>query len=183
MADNVSIKNAFENTISAATDELSDGSQSPKVSMLAGDGSPIPISPATSGKQDTANTALVEILAKLIAAPATEDKQDAIITALAAIVAKLIAAPSTEAKQDDLIASNNQMVPATGCEVVVPSDSVDLTAGPSRAIYVGVSGDVAAVIGGTSCTFVNMIAGTFLPICATRINATGTTAQNLLALY
>ena len=45
MADNVSIKNAAALTFSAATDELSDTSQSPKVTMLAGDGSPTPIDP------------------------------------------------------------------------------------------------------------------------------------------
>jgi len=49
--------------------------------------------PATEAKQDTGNTALANILAKLSGDPATQ-------TTLAAILAKIIAAPATEAKQD-----------------------------------------------------------------------------------
>lgn len=45
MADNVSIRDAAALTFNAATDELSDTSQSPKVTILAGDGSPMPIDP------------------------------------------------------------------------------------------------------------------------------------------
>jgi len=45
MADNVSVRDAAALTFNAATDELSDTSQSPKVTMLAGDGSPAPIDP------------------------------------------------------------------------------------------------------------------------------------------
>ena len=45
MADNVSIRDAAALTFNAATDELSDTSQSPKVTILAGDGSPTPIDP------------------------------------------------------------------------------------------------------------------------------------------
>lgn len=45
MADNSIIRGANSN-IDVATDELSDGSQSPKVSLLAGDQSPTPIRPA-----------------------------------------------------------------------------------------------------------------------------------------
>lgn len=43
MADNDNVKDAAGNTIVAATDELSDSSRSPKVSILAGDASPTPI--------------------------------------------------------------------------------------------------------------------------------------------
>jgi hypothetical protein len=45
MADNVAIRDASAATVNAATDELSDSSQSPKVTMLAGDGTPTPIDP------------------------------------------------------------------------------------------------------------------------------------------
>jgi hypothetical protein len=45
MADNVSIRDAAALTFNAATDELSDTSQSPKVTLLAGDGTPTPIDP------------------------------------------------------------------------------------------------------------------------------------------
>lgn len=47
MADNTAIKNASGASINAATDELSDGSQSPKVSILPGDQSTAPIDPRT----------------------------------------------------------------------------------------------------------------------------------------
>jgi hypothetical protein len=45
MADNVQVKNAAGSNVSAAADELSDSSFSPKVSVLAGDGSATPIDP------------------------------------------------------------------------------------------------------------------------------------------
>jgi hypothetical protein len=45
MADNVAVRDAAALTFNAATDELSDASQSPKVTMLAGDGTPTPIDP------------------------------------------------------------------------------------------------------------------------------------------
>src|SRR3954470_3137658 len=47
MADNTPVKNASGVTVSAATDELSDSSQSPKVTHLDGTGSPTPIDPRT----------------------------------------------------------------------------------------------------------------------------------------
>ena len=51
-------------------------------------------------------------------------------------------------------------------------------------IYVGSLGDVTAVRqDGVAVTFVAVPAGTRLPIAVRRINATGTTAMNLVALY
>lgn len=47
MADNDSVRNGAGALITAATDELTDGSKSPKVSLLPGDGSPTPLSPAS----------------------------------------------------------------------------------------------------------------------------------------
>lgn len=100
--------------------------------------------PAKGSKQDTGNTALASILAKIIAAPATESKQDTIITALAAIagyvdglegkdfatqttlaavLAKIIAAPATEAKQDTLLA---RMVTQLGARTVAQSPAVNI---------------------------------------------------------
>ena len=68
------------------------------------------IDPATEGKQDTGNTSLASILAKIIAAPATAAKQDTQITAEQAILAKLIAAPATEAKQDTQITAEQAIL-------------------------------------------------------------------------
>lgn len=51
------------------------------------------------------------------------------------------------------------------------------------AIYVGGAGAVAAVSMGTAVTFAAVPVGTVLRIKASRINATNTTATNLVALW
>ena len=52
------------------------------------------------------------------------------------------------------------------------------------AIYVGALGNVAVVFqDGSVATFVAVPAGTFLRVACKRVNATGTTALNLLACY
>jgi hypothetical protein len=72
--------------------------------------------------------------------------------------------------------------PATSGEVVTKDDANDFTYA-SRGIYVGGTGDVAAVmIDGTVLTFSAVPAGTLLPIRCKRINATNTTATLMLAL-
>lgn len=55
---------------------------------------------------------------------------------------------------------------------------------PTRALYVGVSGNVTVdmVEGGSNLTFTAVPAG-ILPIQVTRVYATGTTATNIVALY
>lgn len=66
---------------------------------------------------------------------------------------------------------------------ITPSDTVDLPQGVSMAIWVGGAGNVAAVMqNGAVATFTGVTAGTVLPIAARRINATNTTATNLMAL-
>jgi hypothetical protein len=73
--------------------------------------------------------------------------------------------------------------PARDAAAITPSDSVDLTVVP-RAIYVGVTGSVAAVMaGGQTVMLQNVAAGSLLPIRVGRINATGTTASGLVALW
>ena len=65
---------------------------------------------------------------------------------------------------------------------ITPSDSVNMTF-TSRAVRVGGAGDVVAVReDGVAVTFKNCLAGELLPICAVRINATGTTATYLVGL-
>ena len=65
---------------------------------------------------------------------------------------------------------------------VVPHDSTDL-AKRTRGLYVGVSGDVVAIIGGDAITFTAMAAGIIHPISVTRVNSTNTTATNIVAIY
>lgn len=73
---------------------------------------------------------------------------------------------------------------------VTPSDTVNIVPPPDRvppvtsALYVGGAGDIVAVRqDGTAVTFKAAIAGTIIPIGVIRVNATSTTATNLVALY
>ena len=67
--------------------------------------------------------------------------------------------------------------------VLTPSDTVDLPA-LTQALWVGAAGDVAAVAQNNRVTvFAAVPAGSWLPLAARRINATGTTATGLVALY
>lgn len=88
---------------------------------------------------------------------------------------------ATEAKQDALKASTDFAAPAKGIIVVTPSDSVDLTS-VSRGIFVGTGGNISLICGGTTGLFKNVASGTTLPVCASRVRATGTTATDLIAL-
>ncbi len=73
--------------------------------------------------------------------------------------------------------------PARDAAAVVPNDITDLTVLP-RAIYVGQSGAVSVrMSGGQTVIFTNAQSGSFLPIRALGINATGTTATGLIALW
>lgn len=95
MADNTNIKNAAGSTVAAATDELSDSSQSPKVTHLDGTGSPIPIDPRTGNVAhdgaDSGNPNKVGGRARSseIAAVANNDRSDLITD----LVGKLIVLP------------------------------------------------------------------------------------------
>ena len=67
---------------------------------------------------------------------------------------------------------------------VTPSDTVDLPGGVTHALWVGGAGDVAAVQqNGTVGVLAGVPAGSWLPLGVRRINATGTTATNIRALY
>jgi hypothetical protein len=66
---------------------------------------------------------------------------------------------------------------------ITTSDTVDFPEGLTAAVWVGGAGNVAAVMqNGVVGTFTGVTAGAVLPIAARRINATGTTATNLVAL-
>lgn len=72
--------------------------------------------------------------------------------------------------------------PAADAFAIVKSDTTDF-AYTARAIYVGGSGDVALMtLTGNAVTFKALSAGTVLPVSAVRVNNTGTTATNLVAL-
>jgi hypothetical protein len=67
---------------------------------------------------------------------------------------------------------------------ITTSDATNLTGGVTHAVWVGGAGNIAAVAqDNTVQNFLAVPAGTWLPIGAKRINATNTTATNMLALY
>lgn len=74
--------------------------------------------------------------------------------------------------------------PARNAEVVTPNDTTTLAA-VSRALYVGVGGDVSVLMAGTgtSIVFKNVPTGSVLPIRIQRVNSTSTTATNMVSLY
>lgn len=73
--------------------------------------------------------------------------------------------------------------PAHDAFTPAQSDSVDMAIA-TRAIYVGVSGDIKLnTVGGETVTFVGVPQGTFLPVRASRIWSTGTTATSLVGMY
>ena len=69
----------------------------------------------------------------------------------------------------------------TTAAAITTSDSVGFT--QCDAIYVGGAGAVVALVGGAAVTFAAVPVGTTLKVSATRVNATSTTATNLVALY
>ena len=82
--------------------------------------------------------------------------------------------------------------PAEFAIAVTLSDTVDIDfngrAEATRGLYVGSGGDVSVEMAGTgladaTVVFVAVITGTLLPIEITRVNATATTAANLVAIW
>ena len=79
--------------------------------------------------------------------------------------------------------SGAEAAPCTSWRLVSPSDSANLPAG-CRGIYVGGAGAVALVgDNDVAVTFTAVPVGTFMPCAAKRVNATGTVATPLIALY
>lgn len=75
--------------------------------------------------------------------------------------------------------------PASRAIAVTPNDSGALE--NTRALYVGGAGAVVLTLygmaDGTSVTFSGVPAGTFMPVQAKRVWATGTVATGIIALY
>lgn len=72
--------------------------------------------------------------------------------------------------------------PAREAVAVTPDDVTDL-ADPTRAVFVGGSGDLSVrMISGQTVTFSNIQGGVIYPLRVDRVLATGTTATGLLGL-
>ncbi len=73
--------------------------------------------------------------------------------------------------------------PAWDAVAVIPSDTQMLSY-PCRALYIGGAGNVSGVtFEGNDVTFYGLVGGSILPVQFVQIQATGTTATNLVALY
>ena len=72
--------------------------------------------------------------------------------------------------------------PAWTAAAITPNDGADIGNAPCRGLWVGVTGDVSVVMaGGGSVTFVGVQG--LLPVRVDRVNATGTTATSIVALF
>lgn len=72
--------------------------------------------------------------------------------------------------------------PYVGAATVTPSDSAKIR--PTRAIMVGVSGNVAVDMrDGSTVTISGLNAGVIYDLSVTRVYGTGTTATGIIALY
>jgi hypothetical protein len=73
--------------------------------------------------------------------------------------------------------------PARRGFAIAPSDATDLVA-ETRAIYVGVAGDLSVVLSsGDEVTFSGVAGASILPLRISRVKATGTSATQLVGLY
>lgn len=73
--------------------------------------------------------------------------------------------------------------PARDAAAVTPDDAADLGHLP-RALYVGNGGDVSLrLAGGQAVVLQNVPGGSVLPLRASGVNATGTTASGIVALW
>lgn len=79
----------------------------------------------------------------------------------------------------------NQASPVVSGVAVTPSDTVPLTSGTCRGLYIGGGGTVVGILANDTATttFVGCFAGQVLPVMFKLVYATGTTATSLVALY
>lgn len=77
--------------------------------------------------------------------------------------------------------SANPTHPAIHAANVVPSDSTDLATVP-RALLIGVAGDLAIITKGGETLTIPVPVG-LLPLSVTRVKSTGTTADDIVALW
>ena len=72
--------------------------------------------------------------------------------------------------------------PASGAADVTPNDSSNIP--PTRGLYAGTTGTLKVdLINGDTVTFTAIAAGVVHPLQVVRVYATGTDADNIVALY
>lgn len=89
----------------------------------------------------------------------------------------------TAASYKYAIQSDLHTRPATDAVAVTAHDTTKITGYPTRALYVGGTGNVTVLTeDGSTITFTAVPAGTLLPIAIQRVNSTNTTATSMTAL-
>lgn len=79
--------------------------------------------------------------------------------------------------------ASNITSPGYSFSAITPSDTIDESKGPFKAIYVGSSGDIAIVgIDNVAVTFAGALVGSILPMIGRRVNSTNTTASSLVGI-
>jgi hypothetical protein len=75
--------------------------------------------------------------------------------------------------------------PARSAKAVTTHNTNPLPGGACKALFVGGSGNIACRLMGddTDVTFTGLTAGTILPVRATHVRTTSTTATAIVALY
>lgn len=86
---------------------------------------------------------------------------------------------ATEITLAAVLAALLDAAPATSAVAVTPSDSTELVG--VRALQIGVGGTLTVTAGGVDATF-TCSDGNIIPIKATKVKLTGTTATNIVAL-
>lgn len=85
-----------------------------------------------------------------------------------------------------------QKLQAGRAAAVTPSNTVDIPSVSTQdgsgnngcVLYVGTGGTLkVTTIGGDEVTFTGIVSGTFVPVQVLRVWATGTSAQNIIALW
>jgi len=74
--------------------------------------------------------------------------------------------------------------PSANGYAVTPSDSANILGNTrTRGIYVGTGGNMSVQMDNGTVVFTAVVGGSLLPIRVTRVNSTGTTASNIVALF
>jgi hypothetical protein len=80
-------------------------------------------------------------------------------------------------ENDDLLS------PASDGAAITPSNTLLLPV-PSKRLWIGGAGNVSLVtVRGTALTYIAVPSGTYLQVRAQQVNATGTTATNIIAEF
>ena len=102
---------------------------------------------------------------------------------IALILITLVSVGGVYAQSDNFDGMTGITAPAQHAVAITASDSVNLST-VCRGIYVGGAGDVVVVMkGGEVVTFAGVPAGTTLPLRATRVNSTSTTATSMVCVW